>query len=64
LWVTHKVSDHHLHNEWQWLAATTPHWLHQFLIVGVVCNNLIKTSGRKPNNYLCPEFLLHFLKQW
>jgi len=25
--VTHKASDHHLHDEWEWLAAMTPCWL-------------------------------------
>jgi hypothetical protein len=25
LCVTHKVSDHHLHHEWQQLAALNPH---------------------------------------
>jgi hypothetical protein len=27
--------DHHLHHEWQWLAAMTPHWFSQLLTVGV-----------------------------
>jgi hypothetical protein len=33
--VTHKVSDHQLHHEWWWLAAITPHWLHQLMTVNV-----------------------------
>ncbi len=33
--ICDKVSDHHLHHEWQLLAAITPHWLHQLLTVGV-----------------------------
>ncbi len=31
--VSHKVSDHHLHDEQQWQIAMTSHWLHQFLLV-------------------------------
>jgi hypothetical protein len=34
-WVQSQTSDCHLHNEWQWLAAITPHWLHQIHIVKV-----------------------------
>ncbi len=33
--VAHKVTDHHLHQEWQWQAAMTTHWVHQLPTVGV-----------------------------
>jgi hypothetical protein len=45
--VTHKVSDHHLHHGWQWLAAITPHWTHKLSTVGV--DKLMAFSG---NNYM------------
>jgi hypothetical protein len=43
--VTHKVQDHHLHYEWQWLAAITLHWLPQLPMPGVdpymvICSKL------------------------
>jgi hypothetical protein len=31
----HKISNHHLDHELWWLAAVTPHWLHQLLMLGV-----------------------------
>ncbi len=34
--VAHKVTDHHhLHDEQQWQAAMTTHWVHQLPTVGV-----------------------------
>lgn len=33
--TTYKVSDCHLHHEWQWLAAVTTHWLHWLPTAGV-----------------------------
>jgi hypothetical protein len=33
--VTHKLSDNHLHEVWQWLAAITLHWLHHLLRVAI-----------------------------
>ncbi len=35
LTITHKAQNHHLHHGWQWLAASTPNWLHQLLTVGI-----------------------------
>lgn len=32
--LTPQVSNPDLHDEWQWLTAITPHWLHQLPTVG------------------------------
>jgi hypothetical protein len=50
--ICDKESDHHLHNEWQLLAAITPHWLHQLLTVGVdnyttICSEFQANKYRK-----------------
>jgi hypothetical protein len=50
--ICDKVSDHHLHHEWQLLAAITPHWLHQLLTVGVdnyttICSEFQANKYRK-----------------
>jgi hypothetical protein len=50
--IRDKVSDHHLHHEWQLLAAITPHWLHQLLTVGVdnyttICSEFQAKKYRK-----------------
>jgi len=39
--VPHKESDHHFHHEWEWIAATTPHGLHQVPTEGG-CGQCIK----------------------
>jgi hypothetical protein len=50
--ICDKVSDHHLHHEWQLLAAITPHWIHQLLTVGVdnyttICSEFQANKYRK-----------------
>jgi hypothetical protein len=52
----HNVSDPHLHHEWQWLAAISPHWQ--------VNNNLLRFSGKQLHERLSFVFLSHFQKQW
>jgi len=56
---THKVSDHHLHYKCQWLAATTPHWLHQPLMLGVDKSTVI-WSNFEQNDYTKICILLCF----
>jgi hypothetical protein len=45
--VTRKVSDHHLHHEQQWQAATTTHWYHHLPTVGADKNMIINWNSRK-----------------
>jgi hypothetical protein len=52
----YNVSDPHLHHEWQWLAAISPHWQ--------VNNNLLRFSGKQLHERLSFVFLSHFQKQW
>ncbi len=43
--VTQKVSDHHLHHAGQWIAAITPHLLHQLPTMGCkpISSDLLRT---------------------
>jgi hypothetical protein len=47
--ITHKVLDHHLHCEWQWLAAITPPLTLSAPNVGVdkVFNNILQRAIQK-----------------
>jgi hypothetical protein len=62
----HKVSDLHLHHEWQWIAAITPYWLHHHPTMGIdkYIFNLLKIPQRESNKNLHPEFLSHLHQQW
>jgi hypothetical protein len=58
--VTHKISDHHLQHNWQWLTAITPldSWAPTTMGVDWCMINCSKLRGKKYKIYLCPEFYI------